>query len=155
MTRHRTYRVIAYKTETLFVDVAARNEATAIKRAEQQWDTGKRSRFRELLDYQPMRFEVDEDATDHLADVTNEDRARWAKVALQAFDRETGSGLGEEGLHDLLCDLGHYADTVGIEFAEALDRAGRIWAEETIDALQETRSCPVTNADRAAEGGAK
>jgi hypothetical protein len=155
MTRHRTYRVIAYKTQTMFIDVAARDVATAITRAQKQWDSGMHNRFHELLDYQPMRFELDEEATCQLGDVTNEDRARWAKVALQAFDRETGSGLGEEGLHDLLCDLGHYADTVGIDFTEALDRAGRIWAEETIDALQETHSRPAADAERAAEGGAQ
>lgn len=137
MTRHRTYRVIMYKTQTLFIDVAARDVTTAITRAQKQWDSGMHNRFHELLDYQPIRFEVDEDATSQLGDVTNEDRARWAKVALQAFDRETGPGIGEEGLHDLLCDLGHYAVSVGIKFGEALDRAGRTWAEEIIDEVQQ------------------
>lgn len=155
MNRHRTYRVIAYKTQTLYVDVAARDMVTAIARAKQDWDGGKQSRFGELRNAQPMRFEVDEDATHHLDDIASEDRARWAKVALQAFDRETGSGLGEEGLHDLLCDLGHYAQSIGIDFAVALERAGRVWAEETIDALQPTRNSSTSNAERAAEGGAK
>ena len=154
MTRHRTYRVIAYKTETLFVDVAARDEEGAVARAEKLWEAGQQQQFHALLEYQPVRFEVDEEATSQLAEVVNEDRARWAKRALQAFARDTGSGTGEEGVTDLICDLGHYADTVGIDFTEALDRAGRSWAEETINALQETRNRPATDADRAAEGGA-
>ncbi len=154
MTRHRTYRVLLYKTETLFVDVAARDDIAAVSRAERLWEAGQQQQFHALLEYQPVRFEVDEEATAQLADVVNEDRARWARRALHAFARDTGSGTGEEGVTDLICDLGHYADSVGIDFASALDRAGRIWAEETIDALQEIRRRPATDAERAAEGGA-
>lgn len=135
-TRHRTYRVLAYKTETLFIDVAARDEAGAVTRAEKLWDAGQQQQFHALLEYQPVRFEVDEDATDQLTEVVNEDRARWAKRALQTFSRETGSGMGEEGVTDLICDLGHYAHAAGIKFDEVLERAGRHWLDETLDEVQ-------------------
>lgn len=133
MTRHRTYRVIAYKTETLFIDVAARDEDAAVARAEKLWEAGQQQQFHAHLEYQPVRFEVDEDATAQLTEVVNEDRARWAKRALRAFDRETGSGIGEEGVADLICDLGHYAQSAGIDFAEVLQRAGETWLAETIE----------------------
>lgn len=154
MTRHRTYRVIATKTETLFIDVPARNKAGAVARAETLWQTD-RQQFDAHMEHQPVRFEVDAEATLHLDDIVNEDRARWAKRALHAFSSETGSGAGEEGITDLICDLGHYAQANGIDYAEVLDRAGRIWAEETIDKLQETRDRPTTGAERTAEGGAQ
>lgn len=136
MTRHRTFRVIAYKTETLFIDVAARDEDGAVARAEKLWDAGQQNLFHALMEYQPMRFEVDEEATAQLADVTNDDRARWAKRALHTFSCETGSGMGEEGLHDLLCDLGHYAESIGIDFPVAMERAAETWVEETIEEVQ-------------------
>ncbi len=151
--RHRTYRVLAYKTETLFIDVAARDEDAAVDRAEKLWEAGQQNLFHALMEYRPMRFEVDEAATAQLADVTNDDRARWAKRALSSFSRDTGSGMGEEGLHDLLCDLGHYAHTIGIDFAVAIERAAETWAEEIIEEVQSTgnRTAP----EGAAEGGAK
>lgn len=136
MPRHRTYRVLAYKTETLFIDVAARDEDAAVDRAEKLWNGGQEQRFHALMEFHPMRFEVDEDATAQLVDVTNEDRARWAKRALLTFSSDTGSGMGEEGLHDLLCDLGHYARSIGIDFTVAFERAAETCAEETIEEVQ-------------------
>jgi hypothetical protein len=136
MTRHRTFRVLTYKTEALFVDVAARDEEGAVARAEKLWEAGQHQQFHALLEYQPVRFEVDEEASEHLSEVVNEDRARWAEQALKAFARDTGSGTGEEGVTDLICDLGHYAHAAGIDFADVLQRAGRTWADEIIDEVQ-------------------
>ena len=42
-------------------------------------------------------------------DGKNNDRAAWAKVALDAFMKETGTDL-EDALCDLLCDLMHLSD---------------------------------------------
>lgn len=135
-TRHRTYRVLAYKTETLFIDVAARDDVAAVSRAEKLWEAGQQQLFHALMDYQPVRYAVDEEASEHLRDVTNDDRARWAKRALRSFSCETGSGMGEEALHDLLCDLGHYAHSIGIDFTSAMERAAKTWVEETIEEVQ-------------------
>ena len=136
MTRHRTYRVITYKTETVFVDVAARDEEQAVARAEKLWEAGQQQQFHPHLESQPVRFEVDQEASAYLSEVVNEDRARWAERALKAFARDTGSGTSEEGVTDLICDLGHYAHSAGIDFADLLQRAGRTWAEEIIDEVQ-------------------
>ncbi len=136
MSRHRTFRVIAYKTETLFVDVAARDQVSAVARAKTLWEAGQQQLFHALIEFHPMRFEVDEEVTEELVAVVNEDRARWAKRALQTFSRETGSGMGEEGVTDLICDLGHYAHAAGIKFDEVLERAGRHWLDETLDEVQ-------------------
>jgi hypothetical protein len=101
MTRHRTFRVLATKSETFSIDLAARHEAAA-----------------------------------ELSDNANADRARWAKKALQTFVRETGSSMGEEALHDLLCDLGHYAHSIGPDFRDEMERAADVTASEIAEEVQ-------------------
>lgn len=136
MTRHRTFRVLATKSETYFVDLAARDEATALARAEKLWDGGMRTRFHRVMECAPVTFDIDPHSTAQLGDIANEDRARWALTALCAFAEKAGSAADGEALRDLLIDLGHYADQHGIDFIEEVDRASDIWAQEKLEGLQ-------------------
>lgn len=132
MTRHRTYRVLVRKIESYSIDISAAAETHATAKAKQLWyGGGGRGHFDRVPDSEePATFEVDEDASLHLRDIANEDRARWAKKALQAFAQETGSDMGREALHDLLCDLGHYARSTGLDFRDELHRAADVCGEE-------------------------
>lgn len=126
----RTFRVLVRTGQVHAIDIAARTEAQAISRAEKLWHSGRSERF-DCTDHKLAEvFKIDDEASEHLADVANEDRARWAENALEVFSRETGSDIGRDALHDLLADLGHYADTIGLDFREELDRAAETWAEE-------------------------
>lgn len=129
MTR-QTYRIIVTKSELYVIDLAAHDEEHAIERAEALWYGRERSRFRAIVGGEPETFAVDHHATDHLAEIANEDRAGWAEKALRCFSRETGSDMGREALHDLICDLGHYADTLKLDFRTELQRAAETWDEE-------------------------
>ena len=132
MSTSQTYRVLVRKPELYSIDIAARSEAMAIARAEKLWHGGMQRRFDKIQDDEP-EFEIDVVSTSHLADVANEDRAAWALKALRAFADVTGSDLGREALHDLLCDLGHYADQRGLDFREEVERATATWADEKIE----------------------
>lgn len=63
-------------------------------------------------------------------DGQNDDRADWARTALRAFMRATGTDL-EDALGDLLCDLRHWADRNGFDFDATCERSGRMYVEET------------------------
>lgn len=130
MTRHQTFRVIVTTSETYSIDLTAKNEAIALTRAKTLWDGGMRSRLDRFDRQELTTFAIDEHATSPLSDIANEDRARWAKKALQAFAQETGSDMGREAVHDLLCDLGHYARTTGLDFRDELHRAADVCGEE-------------------------
>ena len=130
MTRHQTFRVIVTTSETYSIDLTAKNEAIALTRAKTLWDGGMRSRLDRFDRQELTTFAIDEHATSPLADIANEDRARWAKKALQAFAQETGSDMGREAVHDLLCDLGHYARSTGLDFRDELHRAADVCGEE-------------------------
>lgn len=136
MSLMQTYRVLVRKTQLLSIDLAARNEEQAILRAEKLWDGGMKQRFDVVMADEPVAFEVDHFATSQLAEIANEDRARWALTALRAFAEKTGSAVGIEALRDLLIDLGHYADQNGINFVEEVERASDIWAQEKLEGLQ-------------------
>lgn len=61
----------------------------------------------------------------------NDNRAKLAQVALDAFQKKTKADEWD-ALPDLLCDLIHWCDrTDGTEFDEQLARARRYYAEET------------------------
>ena len=130
MTRHQTFRVIVTTSETYSIDLTAKNEAIALTRAKTLWDGGMRSRLDRFDRQELTTFAIDEHATSPLGDIANEDRARWAKKALQAFAQETGSDMGREAVHDLLCDLGHYARSTGLDFRDELHRAADVCGEE-------------------------
>jgi hypothetical protein len=95
-----------------------------------------RSRFDRVDRQELATFALDEHAGLHLRDIANEDRARWAKKALQAFSQETGSSLGRDALHDLLSDLGHYARSIGLDFRDEMDRAAATCALEVDEEVQ-------------------
>ena len=60
----------------------------------------------------------------------NDSRATWAGEALNAFQRLTGTDDGDI-LYDLLCDLMHWSDRNGVDFAETIEKAKRCYADET------------------------
>ena len=126
----QTYRVVVTKSELFTIDISAHNEAHAIERAEGLWYGRERSRFSSVIGGEPEKFDIDENASLHLSEVANEDRALWAEKALRCFSRETGSDMGREALHDLICDLGHYADSLKLDFPTELQRAAETWKEE-------------------------
>lgn len=126
----QTYRVIVTKSQLYSIDIGAISETHAIARAESLWYGRSRDRFNAVAGGEPDRFDLDHDASMHLADVADEDRAQWAEKALRCFSHETGSGIGREALHDLLCDLGHYADSLKLDYRTELERAAATWEEE-------------------------
>jgi hypothetical protein len=58
------------------------------------------------------------------------DRARSAKQALHAYGIATGLEDDDETIHDLIADLGHYADRHHIDFVDCAARAIGCWALE-------------------------
>lgn len=136
MSKPQTFRVLVRTGQVHAIDIAAKNEKAALQRAERLWCAGHAARFVRIDHRVTPVFEIDEDATHHLADVANEHRARWAASALKVFSSETGSDMGQEALHDLLCDLGHYADELGLDFEAELQRAAETWAEEKVAEVQ-------------------
>lgn len=60
----------------------------------------------------------------------NNARAAYGAVALSAFIRHVGSDVPETEFADLLADLMHLADSMGIDFDSALATAGRNHREE-------------------------
>ena len=63
-------------------------------------------------------------------DGKNNDRAAWAKIALDAFMKETRTDL-EDALCDLLCDLMHLSDREPFDFEAALRHAQDLYLAET------------------------
>lgn len=136
MSKAQTYRVLVRTGQIHAIDVAAKNETAALQRAEALWHSGHTARFDCIHHKVKEVFEIDEDASLHLAEVANEHRARWAENALKVFSRETGCDMGREALHDLLCDLGHYADEHGLDFEDEIQRAAETWAIEKAEGVQ-------------------
>lgn len=58
------------------------------------------------------------------------DRVRAAKQALHAYFIATGADDDDEAIHDLIADLGHYADRHDIDFVDCAARAVGCWALE-------------------------
>jgi hypothetical protein len=66
---------------------------------------------------------------------TNEDRASWAEVAVEAFKKETrmeGEDL-ETCMGDLLCDLRHLADAEGLSWDGLLHKGDMHYRAERGD----------------------
>lgn len=55
-------------------------------------------------------------------DVTNSDRAGWALTAVRAFQQATGSD-DDTAIYDMLCDLHHLADEIGLDWDGLLGMA--------------------------------
>jgi hypothetical protein len=69
-------------------------------------------------------------------DCMNTSRALWAREALHAFCHTVGldpEAEHSDGFHDLLCNFGHYADRMGLDYRAQLDRALQTWREEKAD----------------------
>ena len=58
------------------------------------------------------------------------DHVRVAKQALHAYCIATGADDDDEAIHDLIADLGHYADRHDIDFVDCAARAIGCWALE-------------------------
>ena len=68
----------------------------------------------------------------------NLDRAKWAAAALQAFADEVASGDTADVatlLGDLLCDLGHFADSKGLDYQAIVAKSLGTWKAEVADPL--------------------
>lgn len=63
----------------------------------------------------------------------NGDRARCAAQALHAYRIAAGDSDDEEGIRDLVADLGHFADRNHIEYLDVLATAIGCWACEQND----------------------
>lgn len=63
-------------------------------------------------------------------DRQNDDRAEWARVAVRAFIGETQTDK-DDAVADLLADLMHLCDRDGYYFERELERAQRMYGEET------------------------
>jgi hypothetical protein len=68
--------------------------------------------------------------------ITNEDRASWARIALDAFIARLNMGdeQTEDCVSDLLCDMMHLCDTDGVDWDECLRRALNNYRAEVRDA---------------------
>jgi hypothetical protein len=58
------------------------------------------------------------------------ERSRVAEQALHAYRIATGAEDYETAFHDLIADLGHYADRHDIDFVDCAARAIGCWALE-------------------------
>lgn len=128
MTASLSFTVVVRETHVLKVN--APTEAAALDRAAEHWrvkrsDPDIRRAFPKTVEV----FLADRAQTND-AQPINAQRASWAAAALMTFAGLTGSDIGPEALHDLLCDLGHWADAKGIDFAEAIERAAATWSDE-------------------------
>jgi hypothetical protein len=66
-------------------------------------------------------------------DGENDRRAGWARDVVDQFVHKTGTDQ-PDALCDLLCDLQHYANAYGFDFARELRRACDHFAAETANA---------------------
>lgn len=60
----------------------------------------------------------------------NDARASFAAVALDAFTTRAGEGDSDSDFCDLLADLMHLADAMGVDFDVLFDRAERNYRRE-------------------------
>ncbi len=72
-----------------------------------------------------------------MSEVTNDQRAQWARGALEAFARQTGQSIDlpdgdTEVIGDLLCDLHHWADAHDVMWDVALARGEMHYEAERI-----------------------
>ena len=61
---------------------------------------------------------------------SNEQRAGWAQVALDAFRQRVGRDDDATSILDLISDLGHLARTRELDFVAIAARAVSVWAYE-------------------------
>jgi hypothetical protein len=85
-----------------------------------------------------------------MSDVTNADRAGWARTALDAYVDETRSPCAsayeltpenkdnnEEVIGDFLCDLRHLCDALGLDWESLNDSGAMHYRDEAEEARQE------------------
>lgn len=71
-----------------------------------------------------------------MADVTNQDRVKWAMAAVQVFADVTGLDTASEletAITDLLADMLHLCDAHGFQLAELLESANRHYVAEKFE----------------------
>lgn len=78
-----------------------------------------------------LKIEVKRE-TDFYAEKTNGDRARQGAEAVKAANLARGEvpRIDEDGIRDLLADLGHLCDREGLPFCQLIAVARRDWRAE-------------------------
>jgi hypothetical protein len=64
---------------------------------------------------------------------SNLDRAVWAAHAIDTFRGDTGNLCGEEAVHDLVFDLGHYCRLYELDFLSLVANGISTWCAEEAD----------------------
>jgi len=79
------------------------------------------------------RFTYDPDKCTFNGGRTNEQRAAGAEDGVQAAHQargEYGQIISEDGIRDLLADLGHLCDREGLDFVKIISAAKKDWRSE-------------------------
>lgn len=63
----------------------------------------------------------------------NTKRALWAAAALKTFQTETGTDTDEETISDLIADIGHYCDAMGLDYLKLMAGGIGVWKLEQAD----------------------
>ncbi len=63
----------------------------------------------------------------------NQKRALWAAVALKTFETESGTDTAEETISDLVADIGHYCDAMGLDYLKLMAGGIGVWRLEQTD----------------------
>ena len=61
---------------------------------------------------------------------TNNERAAWAQIALEAFSNEVGDEVLNDLAADLICDLGHLCQREGFNFLRIVEHGVGMYAAE-------------------------
>jgi hypothetical protein len=69
-------------------------------------------------------------------------RSEWAGAALASFSEQTGCDGGIDAIHDLIADLGHFAELEGYDFHDIVERAVGTWLLER-SGLEASAKAPV------------
>lgn len=120
MTRLQTYRIILSTTQKYTLDIAAFSADDARNHAAELWSRRQRTAFQPLLEIDDPVVEVDAIASDHLADIANEDQTRWARAALGAF-AEVSNITPHDRLRALVTSLVTYAQESGRDLRQLLE----------------------------------
>ncbi len=136
MSKAKTFRVRVRTGQIHAIDIVARNDAAALRRAKKLWHAGRAERFDCIHHKTEEVFAIEDDTSAPPILPTNEHRARWAQDALAAYAAKDGCGIDAETFRDLVTDLGHWADRNGIAFEHEVIHAMLTWRREKAEEVQ-------------------